>query len=117
MLATVLRMPLRWVDTIPLGRILNRFTADFNVIDGAIPGDMAKTLDYGLKVIAILVATLLASPLVTLLGFGLMPIALWVARFYLPGARDIKRLDSVNKSPVFEQVCDLSIAKTFDNFC
>ena len=28
---TVLRAQLRWLDTVPVGRILNRFTADFNV--------------------------------------------------------------------------------------
>lgn len=30
---TVLRTPLRWLDTVPTGRILNRFTADFQNVD------------------------------------------------------------------------------------
>lgn len=38
---TVLRTPLRWMDTVPLGRILNRFTADFNVVDGRLANDFA----------------------------------------------------------------------------
>lgn len=29
----VLRAPLRWLDTVPVGRVLNRFTADFNMFD------------------------------------------------------------------------------------
>jgi ABC-type multidrug transport system fused ATPase/permease subunit len=39
---TVLRTPLRWLDTVPVGRILNRFTTDFNVIDS----NLARTLAY-----------------------------------------------------------------------
>ena len=29
----VFHAPLHWLDTVPTGRLLNRFTADFNVID------------------------------------------------------------------------------------
>lgn len=38
---TILRTPLRWMDTVPLGRILNRFTADFNVVDSRLSSDIA----------------------------------------------------------------------------
>lgn len=31
--STMLRTPLRWIDTVPTGRILNRFTADITLID------------------------------------------------------------------------------------
>lgn len=29
----VLRAPLRWLDTVPTGRVLNRFTSDFSTLD------------------------------------------------------------------------------------
>ena len=38
MLFSVLRAPLRWLDTVPVGRILNRFTADFAAVDSKIGG-------------------------------------------------------------------------------
>lgn len=30
---SVLRAPLRWLDTVPTGRVLNRFTSDFSTLD------------------------------------------------------------------------------------
>lgn len=53
---TVLRTPLRWMDTVPLGRILNRFTGDFNVVDSRMAGDMAHTAVYVFQLIGIIVA-------------------------------------------------------------
>lgn len=33
MLFKVLRAPARWIDTVPIGRVMNRFTADFSIAD------------------------------------------------------------------------------------
>jgi len=41
MLYTVLRTPLRWIDTVPQGRILNRFTADFDMVDFDVSNELA----------------------------------------------------------------------------
>jgi ABC-type multidrug transport system fused ATPase/permease subunit len=53
---TVLRTPLRWVDTVPLGRILNRFTADFEVIDARLSGDISGGLHAFLQLCGIITA-------------------------------------------------------------
>lgn len=41
MLSAVLRAPLRWIDTVPQGRILNRFTVDFDMVDYDIGNEWA----------------------------------------------------------------------------
>lgn len=100
---TILRAPLRWLDTVPLGRILNRFTADFHAIDSRIGYDLGFFVGKLLEVVAILIAGMLVNWLVILLALALLAICLKLALSYLAGARQTKRLESTAKSPVFEQ--------------
>ncbi len=53
---TVLRTPLRWVDTVPLGRILNRFTADFNIVDSRLAYDVSFFGGAVLSLVGVIVA-------------------------------------------------------------
>lgn len=99
----VLRAPLRWLDTVPLGRILNRFTADFHMIDSRIGYELGFLVSQILDVCGIMVAGILVSPLVIVFASILLVICLKLSLTYLAGAREIKRLESTAKSPVFEQ--------------
>ncbi|OJD19912.1 hypothetical protein AJ78_00106 [Emergomyces pasteurianus Ep9510] len=99
----VLRAPLRWLDTIPVGRILNRFTADFNMIDSRLGNDFGSMLYHILQVLGIMAAGLLVSPILILFAIVLLAISLYYSLYYLDGAREIKRLESTVKSPVYEQ--------------
>jgi ABC-type multidrug transport system fused ATPase/permease subunit len=100
---TILRTPLRWLDTVPVGRILNRYTADFNTIDS----QMANSVSFGansfLGLMAVVASGLFVSPYVVLVATVLLLICLYYAIRYLNGARPVKRLESTTKSPVFEQ--------------
>ncbi len=100
----VFHAPLRWLDTTPTGRILNRFTADFNVIDESMADGMGFFLNQVLQLTAILVAGVLVSPLVIVFAGVLLLICVYLARLYLPGTRDVKRIESVTRSPIFEQL-------------
>ncbi|KUJ23669.1 putative ABC bile acid transporter [Mollisia scopiformis] len=100
---TILRTPLRWMDTVPLGRILNRFTADFNVVDSRLANDIGFGGNNVFRLIGVIVAGTFVSPYVILLSLALLTVCVYIARLYLTGAREVKRLESNAKSPVFEQ--------------
>lgn len=52
----VLRTPLRWLDTVPTGRILNRFTADFSAMDSQLSTNFAQTASAFLEIVGIMVS-------------------------------------------------------------
>ncbi|KAL1961056.1 hypothetical protein VTO42DRAFT_4944 [Malbranchea cinnamomea] len=114
----VLRAPLRWLDTVPVGRILNRFTSDFNMVDSRLPYDFGFMLYQGLQVVGIVVAGVLVSPLLSVFAACLLTVCLYYAHRFLAGAREIKRLESNAKSPVYEQfgsaLIGLSTIRAFD---
>ena len=100
---TVLRAPLRWLDTVPVGRVLNRFTADFNVLDSRIAYNLGFGMWQFLELLGIMVAGIFVSPFVLLFAIVLLGICVLIAKHYLLGAREVKRLESNAKSPIFEQ--------------
>ncbi|KAF3057299.1 ATP-dependent bile acid permease [Daldinia childiae] len=99
----VLRAPLRWLDTVPLGRILNRFTADFHSVDTHMAYSMAFAASALLNLVGVIVASLFVTPVIIIAAFLLLVVCAFYALRYLDGARPVKRLESVTKSPVFEQ--------------
>jgi ABC-type multidrug transport system fused ATPase/permease subunit len=99
----ILRAPLRWLDTVPVGRILNRFTSDFNIIDSQLANSVSFGAGSFLGLVGVIVAGLFVSPWIVLLAGVLLVICMYYALAYLDGARPVKRLESTAKSPVFEQ--------------
>lgn len=100
---TVLRAPLRWLDTVPLGRVLNRFTMDFHLIDSRLAVNLGNATDELLQVLGITLSGILVSPLLVIFSAILLLACLRISSTYLAGAREIKRLESVAKSPVSDQ--------------
>lgn len=100
---TILRAPLRWLDTVPVGRILNRFTADFVAVDSKMGNDLAFMIYEIIQLVGIIVAGSFVSPFMLLLAVALLIICLFVALRFLAAAREVKRLESNYKSPIFEQ--------------
>lgn len=99
----MLRVPLRWLDTVPLGRILNRFTSDFNMIDSRMAYDAGFMMNNLVAAIAIMLTGAVVSPGILL--FCIIPIAgcSYYSHLFLTGSREVKRLESNAKSPIFEQ--------------
>ena len=99
---TVLRAPLRWLDTVPTGRIMNRFVSDFALVDSRLAGDFNWSFHGFLIVITIICSALFVS-LVMIAPIAIFAVvSLYYTNVYLEGVRDIKRLESNAKSPIFE---------------
>ncbi|RDA86044.1 hypothetical protein CP532_4687 [Ophiocordyceps camponoti-leonardi (nom. inval.)] len=101
-LYAVLRTKLRWIDTVPVGRILNRLTADFDIIDNRLTVDFGFLFWRMLGLLGIIVAAILVSTSILPLAAILILIAGFVGKRFMEGARPVKRLESTAKSPVFE---------------
>ncbi|KAL7935404.1 P-loop containing nucleoside triphosphate hydrolase protein [Trichoderma chlorosporum] len=99
-LRSVLRAPLRWLDTVPTGRILNRFTGDFTSMDSSLATNFYYFATVTWEMLGILVAALFVSPFMIIVAIVLLTGCTYYAQQYIAAARTIKRLESTNKSPV-----------------
>uniref|UniRef100_A0A6Q2ZIN7 ATP-binding cassette sub-family B member 6 n=1 Tax=Esox lucius TaxID=8010 RepID=A0A6Q2ZIN7_ESOLU len=101
LLSTVLKATVTFFDTTPLGRVLNRFSADLYSVD--------DTLPFVLNILLANVFGLLGTLVV--MGYGLpwvllpvLPLGLLyhrAQRFYRHTSRELKRLSSVTLSPLY----------------
>lgn len=100
---SVLRAPLRWLDTVPVGRIVNRFTTDIYTVDVKLSYDIGLFIHNLLETICILMAGVTVSPFAIIFAIVILSICLKLSIIYLAGAREVKRLESTARSPIFEQ--------------
>ncbi|KAL8848657.1 MAG: hypothetical protein Q9221_006331 [Calogaya cf. arnoldii] len=100
----IFHAPIRWLDVTPIGRILNRYTADFNAIDESLADGLGFLINQVLQLAAIVVAGVILSPIIVAFAVVLLLMCIYIARLYLPGARDVERIESVTRSPIFKQL-------------
>ncbi|KAK4052550.1 hypothetical protein OIO90_004318 [Microbotryomycetes sp. JL221] len=116
-LHSILRAPLRFFDTQALGRLLNRFGKDFENVDAALPDHLGRSLICGLGVMTTLAVVASVAPMF-LLGFAfIVVIYLRYARLFAKSARELRRLDSISKSPLYsiygEAVAGVAVIRAF----
>lgn len=113
----MLAAPLRWIDTVPLGRVLNRFTSDIWTVD-SLGIHLSELATSTLQICGVLVASVSVSPAILVLAAVLLAVSLKLAVIYLAAAREVKRLESVSRSPILEQftssLAGLTTIRAFD---
>ncbi|KAJ3109314.1 hypothetical protein HDU97_007808 [Phlyctochytrium planicorne] len=105
-LRRVLKAPVAFFDTTPLGRLITRFSRDVDMLDNTLPETFR---------------TVLFTLMMTLANFGLIaaifpvflaalfPAAIlfyFIQRYYSSSTREIRRLDSVTRSSLFAQISE-----------
>lgn len=101
MLESVIKSPMSFFDTTPLGRILNRFSKDEHTIDEILPRNFNMYIRVFAQVVATVLIITFSTPFFLLLVIPLFFIYMAIQRYYLATSRELKRLDSVGKSPIY----------------
>ena len=106
MVVAVLQAPVLFFDSNPVGRIMNRFSKDVGCMDEVLP----KTFLMAIQLVLLLLTTVLV-PTVTnpWLLFVVVPmtgIVVCIAKYYLKTSRELKRLESICRSPVFSHISE-----------
>ncbi|KAF9915542.1 hypothetical protein BX616_005921 [Lobosporangium transversale] len=101
LLVSIIRAPIRFFDTTPIGRIINRFSKDFEVIDGQMIYKMGSMLSDTLGIIVVILMISLVTPSFLITAFFIALAYFFVGAYYIASSRELKRIESVTKSPLY----------------
>ncbi|KAJ1877065.1 hypothetical protein LPJ57_004145, partial [Coemansia sp. RSA 486] len=101
MLVSVLRSPMSFFDVTPLGRILNRFSSDLQRCDEALPRSVSGMVNTVVSVLSAVSVISLSTPLMLVIMFPLAFVYRYLQQRYLYSSRELRRLDSTTRSPIF----------------
>jgi ABC-type multidrug transport system fused ATPase/permease subunit len=101
LLHRVFRAPLRFFDTTPIGRILNRFSKDFETIDSNIPNDLMNFIIQWVIVISSMVTVSTVLPIFLIPMLIVAAVNIYLGAMFVSTSRELKRMDSVSRSPLF----------------
>ena len=109
MVVAILQAPVLFFDSNPTGRILNRFSNDIGCVDELLP----KTF-LGAVQMLLLMFTAALIPIATNSWhlFAVIPLtglAVYICKYYLNTSRELKRLESICRSPVFSHISETLI--------
>ncbi|KAL7825704.1 hypothetical protein SRHO_G00334420 [Serrasalmus rhombeus] len=100
----ILRTPVRFFDINPIGRILNRFSKDIGHLDSLLPWTFVDFIQVFLQIIGVIAVAASVIPWIMIPVLPLLIVFLFLRRYFLQTSRDVKRLESTTRSPVFSHL-------------
>jgi ATP-binding cassette subfamily C (CFTR/MRP) protein 4 len=100
MFAEIVRAPMRFFNTNPSGRILNRFSRDVGIVDETLPTSLMDTIQVALNVIAITILLSLVNPWIIIPTIVIFGIFYGYKTVFLSTSRNLKRIEGTGKLSV-----------------
>ncbi|CAH1406919.1 unnamed protein product [Nezara viridula] len=117
LLMNIMHSPMSFFDTTPLGRILNRFSKDIDVLDRDIPMMFRQCFTTIAPLVGTIFIISYSTPafLIAVVPIGLL--YFWIQKCYIATSQQLKRIESVTTSPVYshfgESVSGSSIIRAY----
>ncbi|CAG8557324.1 8544_t:CDS:10, partial [Ambispora gerdemannii] len=117
MLEKILYAKFRFFDTTPIGRIMNRFSKDMETIDQELSPVIVFLLYSCIATASVIFVISCVIPQFLIAGAFIAAIYVVIGAFYIATSRDLKRLESVNRSPIYaafgETIIGVSTIRAF----
>ncbi|KAF9416233.1 hypothetical protein BGZ94_010270 [Podila epigama] len=101
MLTPLVRSPMSFFDVTSSGKIINRFSHDIQGVDFDLPLAMLNCIFIVMSMIVIFAFSIAASPYFAIILVPIGYIYYLLGGFYLVSSRELKRLDSAARSPMY----------------
>ncbi|MBY0415462.1 MAG: ATP-binding cassette domain-containing protein, partial [Bdellovibrionales bacterium] len=99
MLARILKAPVRFFDTTPVGRLLQRFSRDLESVDIQLQWSFEAAVQSLFQIIVALSLIVISVPLILVVMIPIGFIYWQLQLAYRASAREAKRMDSIARSP------------------
>jgi ABC-type multidrug transport system fused ATPase/permease subunit len=93
----------RFFDQTPLGQLMNRFSKDIESVDQEVAPVAIGVIHCLASIITIVILISVITPGFLIAGTFITILYALIGRFYLSSSRDLKRLESVHRSPLYQQ--------------
>lgn len=103
----ILHAPMSYLDTTPLGRILNRFTKDTDSLDNELTENIRLMMSQFANLIGVCVLCIVYLPWFAIAIPFLLLVFILVADHYQSAGREIKRLEAVQRSFVYNNLIEV----------
>jgi ATP-binding cassette, subfamily C (CFTR/MRP), member 1 len=97
----IFRSPMSFFETTPAGRILNRFSSDIYRVDEVLARTFNMLFVNTARALFTMGVIVASTPIFLVLIFPLGAVYLAYQKYYLRTSRELKRLDSVSRSPIY----------------
>lgn len=94
---------MRFFDSTPLGQIMNRFSKDLEAVDQEVSPVALGFLHCLVSIVAIVVLISVITPAFLIAGIIISGLYFLIGMYYICAYRDLKRLESTQRSPIFQQ--------------
>lgn len=97
----IFRSPMSFFETTPSGRILNRFSSDIYRVDEVLARTFNMLFANSARAAFTMLVIASSTPAFLIMVIPLAYVYLSYQKYYLRTSRELKRLDSVTRSPIF----------------
>ncbi|KAI3654035.1 hypothetical protein MP228_000754 [Amoeboaphelidium protococcarum] len=102
-ISSVFRAPMSFFDQTPLGRIVNRFSRDTDVLDTVLPSSIQFFITLSFSLLGLIALMAYAAPFILVALVPLSIAYIFLQQLYLRTSRELKRMDAISRSPIYSQ--------------